>query len=802
MLSDLRLALRSLVKSPGFTAVAIITLALGVGANTAVFSVVNALLLRLLPLPAAHELAFLSESSEQVPNMSVAYPNLVDWRARQRSFSSLGGFRNQGFNYLGPTEAEPMNGAHVSHDLFTTLGVPPRLGRFFTAAEDKPGAERTVLISERLWKRYFRESPDALGQKINLSGFIYTVVGVMPTSFEFPSPSTELWAPVALMLGEAMVANRGSHPGLYVIGRMKPGVTLDAARADLVGVARQLAEEFPATNRGNSAAVQLLTERTFGRIRPALLALFAAAAFVLLIACANVANLLLARAAARSRELVVRAALGAGRGRLVRQLLAESALLGLLGAGAGLLVALWSIEAIRATLPSQLPNLAQIGLSAPVFVFALCAGVGTSVLFGLVPAFSATRLNLSAALSQSARAGGSVGAARWRGALIAGEFALTVALLVCAGLMLRTLGNLYRADPGFRTEQRLSFNWALSGQKYADPKVRVQTLTQTLERLAALPGVQRVGLIAPLPLSGGGNQTTFRPETLPDPGPGKFPSTEIGPVNPEYFSTMGIPLVKGRVFNAHDTADSQGVCIIDTTLAEKFYPGQDPIGQRLTLGTLPTNPKLEIVGVVAHIQNYGIGQPTRYQTYRPYAQQPPFACAFVLHTAGDPAALTAEVRRTIRDVDPTLPIFQVRTMAETFASTITTQRLALNLLGLFAALALVLAAVGLYGVLSYAVGQRTREFGVRLAIGADARSVVRLVVAQGLKLAVIGLACGLALAAGAAWLMRTQFHDVSPFDPLSYVVVTALLLGVGVIACLLPALRATRVNPVEALRAE
>jgi predicted permease len=803
MSSHLKFALRSFLKTPGFTAIALLTLTLGIGANTAVFSVVHALLLRPLPYPNQHELLILSEASEQVPGMSIAYPNFVDWRARQKSFTSLGVFRGQGMNYLGPSETEPILGALLSHDVFPTLGIQPRLGRWFTAQDDQPSAEKVVLLSERFWQRTFQGRESVIGEKINLSGNVYTVIGVMPASFEFPGPITEAWVPVTQMLGAAL-ENRSSHPGLYAVARLKPGVTLEAARDDIVGIARQLAEEYPQSNRGNSAAAQTLINRAFGQIRPALLTLFGAAAFVLLIACANVANLLLARAAARSRELTVRAALGASRRQIVAQLLSETALLGLVGALGGALVAYWTMGAIKSALPAVLPNLKHIGLNLPVLGFTVLIGVGVTTLFGFVPALSASKLNLQEALSQSTRTGGGVAVGRWRATLIAGEFALTLALLVCAGLMFRTLQNLYSADPGFRTEKRLTFGWAMSGPRFNDPKVRVQMLDRVAERLGAIPGVQNAALVNPLPMAGGGNQTTFLPEGAEDPGPGRYPSTEIASVSPNYFATMGIKLVRGRAFTAQDTADSTPVCIIDTTLAEKYFPGQDPIGKRIApgFGHGPAPTFIEIVGVVAHIQNYAFGQATRFQTYRPYAQQPPVAPAWILQTTGDAGALAADARLAMREIEPRLPIFLVRTMDEVFANTITTQRLALTLLGTFAGLALLLASIGLYGVLSYAVSQRTREIGVRMAIGADRGAVLRLIVGQGFKLAMIGLAAGVLLALGLTRLIKGQLYEVSAFDPLSFLGVTALLLLVGFLACLIPAWRATRINAVEALRAD
>jgi predicted permease len=800
MLHDIRYALRSFLKTPGFTFIAVLTLALGIGANTAVFSVVNALLLQPLPYRDQQELVFIGENSEQVPNMSVAYPNFLDWRTRNQSFNSLGAMRFQSFNFVGREDTERTPGAMFSHDLLTTLGVQPILGRAFTDAEDRPGAERTLLLSERFWKREFGGQPHVLAEKVTLSGELYTVIGVLPASFEFPAPNLDIFVPLGLFADN--YTSRGMHPGIYVVGRMKPNTSIEAARTDLMAIAQQLAQEHPQTNTGNSVTLMMLSERALGSVRPALLTLFGAAAFVLLIACANVANLLLARAAARSRELVVRAALGASRARLMSQLLLESGLLGIAGAIAGVGIAAWTIEALKAALPDGLPNLNGIQLSTPVLIFAIVAGVGTSVLFGLFPAFSASRVRVQEALASSGRGYSRIG--RGRVALITGEFALTLALLVGAGLMVRTLSNIYAANPGFSTDRLLTFSWIMPGRAYSDPDLRIRQLDRALEKLAQLPGVTSVGLITPLPMSGGGNQNTFIPEGMADPGPGRFPSAETGPVNPDFFSTMRIPLLAGRTFTPADRKDAPPVVIIDETFAEKFFPNQDPLGKRVAFG-LPIsedNPWMEIVGVVGHIQNYAIGEETRYQLYQPHTQVAPSAISFVVRTEGDPALLSTTVRHALREVDPALPVFGVRTMNEVFTATIATQKLALTLLGVFAGLALVLASIGLYGVLSYSVSQRTREIGVRMAIGADSGKVVSLVLFQGLKLAAFGLVIGLGLSLVLVKLLQSQLYEVSAFDPVNFISVAAILLLVGSVACWIPAWRATRVNPVDALRAD
>lgn len=801
MLTDLRFALRSLVKSPGFTVVAVLTLALGIGANTGVFSFLNVLLRQPLPLPAVQDLVFFGEHSQQVPNMSVAYPNFLDWRERQKSFTSLGAFRGQSFNFVGSTETERLNGAQFSHDLWPTLGVPPRLGRWFGTDDDKPGVARTAVISEGFWQRAFGGKDDVLGRKITLSGELYTIIGVMPADFRFPPGAPDVWVPFGLFAEQNL--NRGSHPGLYCVGRLKPGVTLASARADLVAIARQLAQEYPQTNTGNSISMQSLVERAIGLQRTVVWVSFGAAFGVLLIACANIANLLLARAAARAREFAVRAALGASRPQLVRLVLAESLALGLAGTALGLLIGYGTMQGIKSLIADGSLFMAQATLDANVLAFAVVVGVGVTVLFGLVPAVAGSRVNLNEALAAGVRSGAGHVSARWRSLLVAGEFALTVILLFGSGLMMRTVYNLYRADAGLKTDHVITFSYAMLGRDWADGLKRAQLLDRALGRLRAIPGVTQVALTSPLPLSGGGNQTTFLPEGAPDPGPGRKPSTENNAASRDYFATMRIPLLRGRTFTDQESADEPRVCIIDTKFAETHFAGQDPIGKRVMFGG-PKNAQipLTIVGVVGHVENYGIGQDTRVQLYNPYRPLPPPFVSFVLRTSLDPAALAAPLRTAMREVEPSLPVFGVRTMDEIFDRTVANQRLMLAVLAVFAGLALLLAAIGLYGVLSYLVSQRTREVGIRMALGATAGAVRQLILGQGLKLAALGLGTGLLASVWLAKLMGSVLYGVSPHDPLSLAAVSVVLVAIGLGASWLPSHRATRVNPVEALRTE
>ncbi|MBI2515297.1 MAG: ABC transporter permease [Opitutae bacterium] len=799
MLHDLKFALRSLRKSPGFTGVALLTLALGIGANSGVFSFLNALLIKPLPLPRASELVYLSEHTTQVPNMSVSYPNFLDWRERQKSFTALGVFRGQSFNYVGPSETERVNGAMFTHDVFPALEVAPKLGRWFGAAEDKPGAERTVVISERFWQRALGGRPDVLGQTLTLSGEIYSIVGVMPADFRLPTNNPDVWVPFGLFAEQNM--DRGNHPGLYGLGRLKPGVSLAAARADMAAVARQLEQSYPQTNTGDTVSLQLLVERIVGQQRSAVWISFGAAFGVLLIACANVANLLLARAAGRSRELAVRAALGASRRRLIRFVLTESLLLGFAGTALGLLFGYGTMQGIKSLIPANSPFLSQVGMDGNVLAFSVLIGVGVTVLFGLVPAILGSRVNLNEALAAGGRSGSGVHA-RWRSVLVAGEFALTLVLLFACGLMMRTIFNLYRADAGLQTDHLVTFSYVMPGRDWADAAKRTQLLDRAMEKLRSLPGVTHVALTNPLPLSGSGNQTSYLVEGEPEPGPGQRPSTENNAASAAYFETARIPLLRGRTFTDREKAGEPGTCIIDTKFAQQHFAGQDPLGKRIAFGS-PTQPTyLTIIGVAGHVQNYGIGQDTRVQIYYPYHRTPPGGVSFLLRTTRDPAPLASSIRAAMREAEPTLPVFALRTMDEVFDLTVTNERIMLTLLSVFAGLALLLAAIGLYGVLSYIVSQRTREVGIRMALGATAGTVQRLMLGHGLKLAAFGLGFGLLASLGLARLMGSLLYGVSPHDPLSLAAVAGLLILIGLVASWLPAARATKVNPVEALRAE
>ena len=801
LFQDLRYAARTLIKSPGFAAAAAATLALGIGATTAVFSLVHGLLLRPLPFSNQDSLLLISESTRWNSSSSVAYPNFLDWRARQRSFSSMGVMRPQEFNLTGGDMAERASGAMVSHDLFHTLGVRPTQGRLFAPEEDAPGAARTVLIRESLWRRRLAGSTAAVGQQLAMHGDKYTIIGILPDSTVVPYNSTEFWVPVGLWANE--YGNRRQHPGLRVIGRLKPGVSVASARADLAAIAEQLARQYPDSNGGNGVQLVRLTDYLFKKIRPAMLVLAIAVACVMLIACANVAGLLMVRALTGRREAAIRLALGAGRARLVRMLLAESLLLGLAGTLGGVLASPALVAAITSILPAATPRLAQVGVSAQVLAFSAVLGLITSVAFGLLPGLQMSSVDVAAHLT---RAGLDSPRARQRprALLVAGEFCLTVVLLIASTLMMRTLYRLYRTDLGFRTERVLTFTFDLPDYAFASGKDRLQTEQQIMPRLAALPGVAGVGYTTALPLTTRANFNGFTIEGGPDIRASELPMADTANVSPGYFAAMGISLLRGRAFSEVDTGGAERVAIIDAVLAARHFPGGDPIGQRLKIGDAASDlPWMRIVGIAQHVAKSGLESESGPQLYRPVQQGPAgFAFTFALRTLVEPTALEASVRHVFRDVSPAVPVFGFQTMSERFDESVWSSRLTTLLLGVFAGLATLLSMVGLYGLMAYSVTQRTHEIGVRLALGESPSDIVRRITHQGLLLAGTGSALGIAAAFWMSQLMRGLLYGTSPNDPATFATVAGLSLIVALLACWIPARRAARVDPMVALRCE
>ena len=807
---DIKYAVRVLAKARGFTAVAVLTLALGIGANTAIFSVIHAVLLRPLPYPQADRLVLLTEWMEQVPDMSFSIPNLKDVRDRNRVFESLVGYNSSNFILTSQgADAERVNGRQVTAGLFATLRKEPILGRGFSPEEEKPGAEGVVLLSEGFWERRFGRDPKILGQTLMLSGESFTVIGVMPRTLHGTWRTIDVYTPL-LRLEDSIGGenNRDNHLGIYAIGRLKPGVAVEAARTDVVGIAKQLAEAHPKTNTGQSMTVQPLLATFVRDLRPALMLLLGAVVFVLLIACANVANLLLARSAERHREIAVRMALGGERRRLLRQLLTESVLLSL-GAGVlGVLLAFWGVRGLVASLPDNVPRADEIGLNVQVLTFTLLVSLLTGLLFGIAPAWKTLRTHMHDTLKEGGRGVVGLGGRRLRNGLVVAEVSLSLILLVGAGLLLRSFFQVIQADPGFRPEGVLIASVPLPPSRAATAKVapgmhpehprNAAVLERVLEQVRAVPGVTSAGATVPLL---GGWQSVFNVEGKAE-GPAGHILVDIARVSPDYFRAMGIRLLRGRVFDERDRTDAPLVCMVDDRFVQAHWPGENPLGKRLKFGDPAARDWIEVVGVVAHVKNYGVDADSRVEVYLPFLQYSSGAFTLVVRSQGDPAALTSSVRAAVRAADPELPIYSARTLDELVSERTAQRRLAVLLISVFAALALVLAAVGIYGVMSYAVTQRTQEIGIRMALGAERDHIVRMVLRSGTVMALCGVGIGLVAALGLTRLITTLLFQTSPTDPPTFSVVPVLLLGVALLACYLPARRATKVDPIIALRHE
>ena len=803
LLKDIRYALRLLRKSPGFTAVAVLTLALGIGANTAIFSVVNAVLLRPLGYPESERLVFLTEWSQQVPYMSISMLNLSDWRAMNTVFEDIAGYRTENVVLSGISEAERLRERQITASFFPTTRIRPVIGRGLTPEEDKPGAERVVLIGDGFWARKFGRDPNILGQKLRLDGEVYTVIGVLPNG-----QMHGLWQQTDVFtslgrLEDDLGARRDEHPGIYAIARLKPGVTLEQARAELKSIAARLAQKYPDTNHGNSAEVFSLLGAYVDDVRPPLLALLAAVGLVLLIACSNIANLLLARATERVRELAVRRAMGAGTWRLVRQSLTESLVLSITGSVLGILLAAWSIRGLAHYFTDAVPRLAESSVDRTVLFFSLGLTALTALVFGILPAIQSARTDVQQALQEGGRTGAGRSTGRLRNVLVAGELALSLVLLVGAGLMSKSLYRIVHADAGFNPAHVLVANFTLPDTPYRDEAKSRAFVRQVVANLEAVPGVEAAGYKLPLL---GGWQNGFYVDGRPIPPPGQYQTTDMSRLTPDAFRAMGIRLLRGRSFDERDTETAPLVCIVDETLAAQSWPGEDPLGKRIGVDGPPMPGKdpiwRTVVGVVGHVKNYGVDQPSRFETYVPNAQRPGQGGALIIRAAADPAALTSAVRAAVRSVDPGVPLFGVSEMEEVMAQNTASRRLSVELIAAFAGLALLLASLGIYGVISYLVVRRRHEIGVRLAVGAQRKDILQLVMGQGARLAGIGLVAGLIGSLGAGRALSSLLFQVNPFDPMTLGSVSVVLLAVALVACYLPARRAMRVDPLVALRHE
>jgi len=799
---DLRYGARMLFRNPGFTIVAVLALTLGIGATTAIFSVVNSVLLKPLPYPESERLVFLSEWSPQIEGMSISYPNFIDWRAQNEVFENIGVYRRQSYNLTGSGEPERLVGGMVSADLFSALRVSTMQGRLFTNDEDKPGATPVTLLSYGLWQRRFGGDPNVIDQQLMLNGRSFTVIGIMPPDFRFPNRA-ELWTPVGQSAKDPGWDSRGNHPGLYAMARLKPGVTVEQARAGMESVAVNLERQYPDSNSGNRATVTPALENVVRDVKPALFILLGVVGFVLLIACANVANLLLARATTRQKEMAIRTALGASRWRIVRQLLTEAILLSFIGGGLGLLLASWGVKLIVAISPNSIPRAREIVVDDRVLVFTIAVAVLTGIFFGLVPALQSSKPDLNGTLKDAGR--GSTGRRHvLRNVLVVAEVALTMVPLMSAGLMIRSFYHLQQVDPGFNGDNLLTFNIALPPKKYPEDVQQINFSEQVADRLRTLPGVETVGVSSGLPLGNNGWQTSFVIDGQPPPAPGKTPLTEATVASPDYFRAMGITILKGRDFTDADTKDAPRVALIDEEFARRYWPNEEALGKHIRPGgNDPRNPLVEIVGIVRRVKMEGLNQESdRVQSYYPFRQLPANGLTIVIKTSHDPMSIAPAVREQVRAIDPDQPIYNLNSMEQLRADSIAPERLNLMLFTCFAAVALTLASVGIYGVMSYAVTQRTHEIGIRMALGAQPRNVLGMVVRQGMALTITGLAFGIGGALLATQLMASLLFGVSATDPLTFVTIPLLLAGVALGACFVPARRATKVDPMIALRYE
>ncbi|HZE69978.1 MAG TPA: ABC transporter permease [Pyrinomonadaceae bacterium] len=808
---DVRYGLRMLLKSPGVSIVATIALALGIGANTAIFSVVNAVLLRPLPFPDSDQLMSVWETDYQRGQVrgSSSYPNFVDWRDQNHVFEHMSTFHDTDFIMTGRGEPARLLGAVVNANLFSLLGVAPALGRGFLADEDKPSdTGRVVVLSQAFFQKRFNGDASILTQSITLDGKSYSVIGVMPGAFEFPiqNDPVDLWTTVAIDASgnSPITGQRGAHY-MKVIGRLKPSVTEAQAQAEMNALATRLEQQYPDTNSHKGIQVEPALTALVGDVRPALLILLGAVGCVLLIACANVANLLLARAMSRHKEMAIRSALGASRSRVLRQLLTESVLLALAGGALGLLLAVWWSDVLVSLGKQDIPRAMQVGLDWRVFGFTLALSVMTGVVFGLVPALHSSKPQLTESLKEGGRSS-SEGARRnrVRNLLVVTELAIAVVLLVSAGLLIQSLWRLRQVSPGFVPQNVLTFSIAVPEVRYPTEK-QSQFFADLTSRISSLPGVQSASAVLPLPLSGDRFSLSFEVEGRPVPK-GDQPSADFFNIGLNYFRTLGIPLLKGRDFNDRDQHKSTQVIIVTDTFARRFFPNEDAVGKHIKIGISTFDDEKpamrEIVGVVGDVRNRSLNVEPRPTYYVPQTQTPFSQTTVVVKTTNDPHSLISAINKEVTSMDADLPVFSVKTLEEYLAASVAAPRFNTTLLTLFAAVALVLTMVGLYGVMSYSVAQRTNEIGIRMALGAQTRDVLRLIVGQGFKLVLIGLAIGLVGAFALTRLLASLLFDVGTKDPLTFVAVAGILAFVAVLACYLPARRASRVDPLIALRYE
>jgi putative ABC transport system permease protein len=786
-----------LLKKPGFALIAIITLALGIGANTAIFSVINTVLLKTLPYPNGERLVAVWDKLIKVDQVELSPREIADLRECSRAFAQLAASERANLNLTGNGDPVRLEGQAVTANLFPVLGVAPLLGRTFTAEEDKANA-RVAVLSYGLWQKRLGGKPDAVGKTILLDGKNYEVIGVMPSEFQFPPPGTnskpgEIWVPRSLETETRLDAHN-----LFTLGQLKSGATFAQARAEFDGIARQREQE-DSRRKGTGFNLVPLQAQVGRQLRPALLILAGAVGFVLLIACANVANLLLASASARQKEISIRLAMGASRGRIVRQLLTESLLLSLVGGGLGLLLAVWGSEAIRVRGADQIPRADQITVDGTVLGFTLLLSVLTGAIFGLAPALQSSRADLNATLKEGGRSGAGGGRHRLRSALVVAEVALSLMLLVGAGLLIKNFWQLLHVDPGFNPQNLLIVELSLTSERYEKEPQQLAFYQQLLERVSTLPGVQVAAIVNHPPLSGRRGINVFKVEGRPEPKDMKdTPLADFRVISPGYFQMMSIPVLEGHAFSSADAKDAPQTVIVNRAFAERYWPGENPVGRRLGVdGDWKT-----VIGVVGDIHQSGLDQEAAPHVYAPFLQMPVRRSGLLLRTSVDPLSLVAAVHNQVQAIDPAQPIYNVHTMEELIAGSMAQRRLNLVLLAVFAATALLLAAVGIYGVISYSVTQRVQEIGIRMALGARSADVLRLVVKQGMTPVAIGIAAGIVGALALNRVMSNLLYEASANDPWTFAAIALLLTVVALVACYVPARRATKVDPMIALRYE
>jgi putative ABC transport system permease protein len=805
--NDIKYGFRMLIKKPCFTVIAVLTLALGVGSNIAIFSFVNTYLLRPFPYDDAERLVDFTGTHATFGRMSIAYSNFLDWQKENQTFEEMACYRGGSYNLTGVDIPERISYMQVSSNFLPMLGVSPIAGRLFEQTDDRAEAEPTVVISQGFWQRRFDGESEAIGKSIVLDGEAYTIIGVLPASFNFPpivGNPTDVWTPIGLMSKYEQFMRRYNHSGIGGIGKLKEGVTLSHAREDLNRVAAQLEKTYPDTNAGCSVVSSSFHERITGDIRPTLLVLMCAVVFVLLIVCVNIANLMLVRSTDRIQEFSIRSALGAGRLRIIRQLLCENLILVILGGAFGIIAAKWGYNILCAQLPDFVRQNTEIlfRIDVSLALFTLAVTLGSGLIFGLFPAWRSSKVNISATMKDSGRATtAGLGHSCLRDILVVSEIALALVLLVGAGLMLRSFIHYMQADPGYNPDSTFTARVYLPDSRYPSDEQKYTFYKQLIEQVKSMPSVKHAGVTRNML---GGWQSGYYVEGAPIPEPGQNPFAEFNIVSPDFFKAMGVRLLEGRVFTEHDLGDSQPVVVVDERFARKWWPDESPVGKRLQQRPVPdpNDRWYEIVGVVSHIKHYGVDRDSRESMYLSAYQGSFNGVTLVVRTQGDPMQLVSPIRKAVLQLDPDLPVSDIRTLKAIVAERSLIRRLTTKVLGLFALSALLLSVLGIYGVIAYSVSKRTNEIGIRMAMGACVVDILRLVLTHGGKLILIGTSIGLVGAFVVTRLMSSFLFEVTATDPVTFLLVTAVLACATFLACYIPARRATRINPMEALRYE